>query len=280
MFRKILGQSEFVRNVLTLFTGTVLAQAIPILISPVLTRLFSPAEFGLIALFTSIVFPLATLATGRYELAVMLPAKDTDAVNVAGAALLMTLGVSLLLFLPAYFFNSDICDLLKSPEISSWLYFVPIAVFLTATYQVFSYWLLRKKAFRPSSVNKISQTTATSVSGIVLGKISIVGGLVVADLFGRIAGVLISVFQVIKSGFSFSRMKRADMKKLAVEHKDFPLYSSGPAFLNKFTLQMPTILVSMFFGSGITGFFNFSRQISGNSLLLISTSISQVSLRR
>ncbi len=69
-------RSEFSRNVLTLMTGTTIAQAIPIAISPILTRIYTPEDFGMLALFIAITAIFGSIANGRYELATMLPKKD------------------------------------------------------------------------------------------------------------------------------------------------------------------------------------------------------------
>ncbi|QLK87927.1 hypothetical protein E3U36_07160 [Arsenophonus endosymbiont of Aphis craccivora] len=68
-------QTEFARNVVTLMTGTTIAQAIPIAISPLLTRIYTPKDFGVLALFISIIAILGSIANARYELAIMLPEK-------------------------------------------------------------------------------------------------------------------------------------------------------------------------------------------------------------
>ena len=49
MLDKLKPKSEFSRNVLTLMTGTTIAQAIPIAISPILTRIYTPEDFGVFA---------------------------------------------------------------------------------------------------------------------------------------------------------------------------------------------------------------------------------------
>jgi O-antigen/teichoic acid export membrane protein len=97
LISKYLPKGSFARNVLTLMTGTTLAQAIPIAVSPILTRLFSPAEFGVFAVYLAIVSVLAILATGRYELAIMVPKKDRDAAALAVAAFMLSLFVSLVI---------------------------------------------------------------------------------------------------------------------------------------------------------------------------------------
>ena len=83
MLKLFKPKSEFSQNVLTLMTGTTLAQAIPIIISPILTRIYTPEDFGLLALFLSITNIIGSVANGRYELAIMLPKKNDNAINTA-----------------------------------------------------------------------------------------------------------------------------------------------------------------------------------------------------
>ena len=79
--------SASTRHVLTLLTGSGLAQAIALAVSPLLTRLYAPGQFGLFALYLSVVALLAVVATGRYELAIVLPEADDDAWQVGALAL-------------------------------------------------------------------------------------------------------------------------------------------------------------------------------------------------
>ena len=69
-------------NILTLMVGTTLSQAVPIAIMPILTRIYTPEDFGLYAIYGAIITILGTIASGRYELAILLPDKDEDAINI------------------------------------------------------------------------------------------------------------------------------------------------------------------------------------------------------
>lgn len=90
MLTKLKPKSEFSRNVLTLMTGTTIAQAIPIAISPILTRIYTPEDFGVFALYMAIASIVAVVATGRYEMAIMLPKKDSDAINIVALSILIS----------------------------------------------------------------------------------------------------------------------------------------------------------------------------------------------
>ena len=96
MHNRFQPQSEFSLNVLTLMTGSTLSQAIPIAISPILTRIYTPEDFGLYAVYIAIITILGTIVSGRYELAIMLPKKDEDAINIFALGLVITICLTVL----------------------------------------------------------------------------------------------------------------------------------------------------------------------------------------
>ena len=82
MINKLKFKSKFSLNIMTLMLGTTVAQAIPIIISPILTRIYSPEEFGLLILFMSIVSILSVIVSLRYERAIIQPLDDEDAISL------------------------------------------------------------------------------------------------------------------------------------------------------------------------------------------------------
>jgi len=95
LIKRLKPKSEFSRNVLTLMTGTTIAQAIPIAISPILTRIYTPKDFGVFVLYMLIASVVAVIATGSYEHAIMLPKKDEDARNIFSLGFMITSDISL-----------------------------------------------------------------------------------------------------------------------------------------------------------------------------------------
>ena len=128
IIKKFKVKSDFNQNVITLITGTTIAQAIPIAISPILTRINSPEDFGILSIFVSITAIFGSIANGRYELAIVLPKKDEDAINIFALGFIIVSCVSLVLLLLVVVFNGYCTTLLGNQEISFWLYFVPLVV--------------------------------------------------------------------------------------------------------------------------------------------------------
>lgn len=99
MINKLKPKSDFSRNVITLMT---IAQSIPIATSPILTRIYTPEDFALFIAITSI---LATIANGRYELAIMLPKKD--AINIFALGFIITCIMTIITFAVILIFNKS-----------------------------------------------------------------------------------------------------------------------------------------------------------------------------
>ncbi len=275
---KSLLKSEFVQNIVTLTTGTAIAQAIPILISPILTRLYGPEDFAVLALYVSITSLIAVIVAGRYELALVLPKEDKDAINILGISILITLLLSGISFILVFFGAEIIVGLLKNGDIRNWLYLIPLSILLTGLYQSFNYWLIRKKSFKKNSFAKISDSSANSISKITLGFTNLgPGGLIIGNLIGQMVGIIIYFSSVIKDiRKRWNDISKNRMIQQAKEHQDFPKINSLHAFSDILQTSITVFLISMFFGPIILGWYALTFRIMKLPLGFIGVSTGQV----
>jgi len=275
MINKLKPKSEFSRNVLTLMTGTSIAQAIPIAISPILTRIYTPEDFGMFALYMSVASIVSVVATGGYEYAIMLPKKDSDALYLVILSLFMTFIISLLVFFIIFIFNEDITNFLENEEISNWLYFVPLTVFLTGLYQSFNYWGNRKKAYKILAFSKITQSTTTAISNLGIG-IAYMGGQ--GLIWGMILGQISSTVLLVKNSMplKIERVNKIKIVALAKKYVDFLRFSTFSSILNSLSFNLFSILLSKLFSSSILGFYHLVFRVLTLPSTLIGSSISQV----
>lgn len=179
--RRLIPQSAYARNVLTLMTGTTLAQAIPIAISPLLTRLYSPEEFGRFALYMAVASIASVLVTGRYELAILLPRQDKDALHITALATALSIAISALLFLVVLFFALPIAALLGDAALAPWLYWVPASTLLLGLYQSLNYWSNRKAQYKRLAISRTVQSGSAALAQLGIGyagsgAVGLVGG--------------------------------------------------------------------------------------------------------
>jgi len=278
----IFRRESFASNVMTMMSGTAIAQAIPVLISPVLTRLYTPEEFGVLALYMAIAYVVSVVAAGRFELAVILPEQDDEAVNIVVLALLCSLFVSIVTFLVVLLFNDRLAKFLGSREISFWLYFIPLTVLLTGIYNTFYYWSTRKLQYKRLVVSKVSQTSSTAILNLLMGlKGYGSSGLVVGGIAGQVTTTGILSFQIWKDdknkiGFIDKEKIRGQLSR----YKNFPIYSIPADFINVLANQLPVYVLGIYFGGAVVGFYSLTQRVLGAPISLIASSIMDVFKQR
>lgn len=269
--------SEFTRNVLTLLTGTTITQAIPIAISPILTRIYTAEDFGVYALFAALTAILGAISNGRYELAIMLPIKHDYAINIAAFAIIITFFMSLFLLIIVLFFNSSIASILGNEDISIWLFFVPVAVFFTGLFNSLRYYNTRIKSYNDISKALIIKSITLAIIQIVMGFFRVgPGGLI----SGSVVSNIFANTRLFRNTFSkkniLSQITIAKMKALAKRYIDFPKFSLAAIFANTLSKNLTNIMVSSFYSITTLGFYSFIQRILGVPSSLIGASIGHV----
>ncbi len=262
-------------------TGTTIAQAIPIAISPILTRIYTPEDFGVFALYMSLASVLSVVATGRYELAIMLPQKDEDAVNIVALSVIIAFFVSFMALIIVFVFNAWITNLLGNAEISNWLYFIPITVLLTGIYQSLNYWSNRKKEYNRLATSRVIQSGATATTNLGLGFGGFgVSGLVFGGVVGQSLAISALATKIWKQDNEFiNYINKNRMTVLMKKYIDFPKINMFHSFLNEGKNLIVNILLVKFYNSFILGQFYMVNKILLLPSSLIGGSISQVLFR-
>lgn len=279
LISKLKPKSEFSKNVITLMTGTTIAQAMPIAISPILTRIYTPEDFGIFAIYMAVVSIISIIATGRYEMAIMLPKEEEDVTSIVKLTLLILSTITVILFLIVIIFNQTITNLIENKEISNWLYFLPISIFLVGLYQVYNYLLIREKNFKRLSTNKIivSATNASTQLGY---------GIIISNgfglLFGNIISYIISIYFIIKSKVvnKYFNFKGNSIKKVAKEYQNFPKYDVPSVLVNVVANQLPILALGKYFGLGVVGLYSLMYKVLMMPISLLSSTVLDVFKQR
>ena len=273
-------RSSFARNVLTLLGGTAIAQAIPLLASPFLARLFSPEQVGALGLMLAVANPLSLLVCGRYELTVVLPRVDDRANELARLGLSLAVVTSLVLGLLIVLFRGPLSGLIGGEEAMFPLLMAIPLFLLMGFFQPLNNWLIRKQAFRAMSVNKLVQTSGITLVSLALGWWAVEHGLLVAYLCGWVLYAVVGMVQARRKGMRFLPIDLTAMRHAARHYRDFPLYNALPAVLNTATLSIPVLALSRIFGEESTGQFNLCRQVVFLPVTFFATSFMQVYMQR
>ncbi|GHX83438.1 polysaccharide biosynthesis protein [Vibrio cholerae] len=257
-------------------TGTGIAQAIPIAIIPILTRMFSPEDFGLLALYAACVSILGVVATGRYEIAIMLPKDDEDARLLLQLSMLVALFFSLLISIPISIWNAQIARFLGNEDIAVWLYLVPVSVLFTGIYQALTYWNNRQKKFINTAVSRVNQSLFQGFVQTSLGFLQVSGGLIWGQFIGIVSG---SIYLLKKDRSYKSLIKKTkinSIQKQGIKYHKFPTYGVWGALCDAGAVQMPVILLTKFYSNSVTGMFSLTFRVLNMPTSIISSAIAQV----
>ncbi len=277
IIRKLL-QNDLVKNFLTLLSGSVIAQGILFLIIPLLSRLYTDEMFGMLTLFTSIALTLKHLVGLQYELAILLPKRNKDAINIFVLNILIMIAISLFFLLIVILFKNPINNLFDNNGLGNYLYLLPASVFFIGSYNALNYWNNRQKDFKKISLTKVSKslTIAGTQTAIGFSKFQFIGlipGLVAGQFVASFHLFLLS-FKKIKENLKFLSLKR--MRILARKHRDIPRYITYTSLINTLSNQLSGILFPKFFGLAQTGQFGMAEKIIKAPLGLITQSINQI----
>ncbi len=270
--------SDFIKNVFTIFTGNVIAQAIPFLVEPIIARIYSPSDFAVLSVYLSVANLFSIIATGRYELAIMLPKEDRKSINLIAVSIIISLVISCLSLLLMAIFNSQICTILNNEDVSSYLYLVPLSVLSVAWYQIFSYWNSRKKRFKNVAYSKTAQSTVYAGSSIGLGYAGFTSsGLITSQIGGQFFAIIPLLRSFLKN--DRKQLKSAtvsEMKEVSYEYRNFPLINSLHAFCDVLRQSGEVFLLSYFYVKEKVGLHSRTLRLLFAPSAIIGTAIGQV----
>lgn len=269
-------KSEYARNVLTLVSGTTIAQAIPVAITPVLTRLYSPAEFGLFAVYMALIAIGTMIATGRLEMAVLIARKDADALRLALISCAVSGAFSLLTLCVVAIRGQQVAALLGQPEIKNWLYIVPFSIFLFSVYKVLLHWLNRQKHYELMSRTRVIQSGSISALQMVVGLAAkVTTGLALADCLGRVVSLLMIAGRV-KATLKLPGFSPARHYALLRRYRNFPFLGSPASLLNILSLQLPYLVIPALFTSAVAGMYFLVFRVLMMPIALLGESMMEV----
>lgn len=272
--KKILPQNTFARGVSVLVGGTASAQALMVLAAPLLTRLYTPEDFGLLAVYSGLLALFVVVASLRYELAIPLPESNTEAANVLVLSLLVVLLMTAISALMVFIAGDQIALALDAPKLATYFWLLPLGVLLSGIYNVFNCWAVRTKHFGDIARTRISQTLATLAVQLLGYKL---GG--IALLFGQASGQGVGSLRLARSAIKhkeFSSWTLPGVWQAAKRYKQFPIFSTWSGLFNTAGTQLPPLMFAAFFSAGAAGLYALANRILQLPMTVIGGAIGQV----
>jgi O-antigen/teichoic acid export membrane protein len=274
--RGMLPKNHFVRDVSVLVGGTIGGQGIMVLAAPILTRLYTPQDFGLLGVFVALLSLVSVIACLRYELAIPLPDDDNEAAALLVLSVTMVLAVATLSSIPILLYRHEIARLLNTPGLANYLYLVPLGAVFAGMYSVLNFWAVRKKAFTLLAKSKFSQSiaaTGVQLGGAAFGDIALLLGQVAGHAIGSIS----LCWRLLRQpGTVIRNVKLSSIAIVAVRYKRAPLFSTWSALFNTVGWQLPPILFAVLFSPAAAGLYALANRVLSMPMQLLGQAIANV----
>ncbi len=252
-----------------LFTGSVAAHALPLLLGPALTRLYSPETFGQFALLWAVATNVAVVACARYDHALPLERDDTQAVHLLALCAAVLGGVALASLAAS-------AALVASGHSTRYAWLAPAVVALAAV-QALTLWATRGERWRPLSLARLVQYGGGAALQLGLGWW--VGGLLGLCL-GAVAATLVAAWLLARpappGGWgALARVPMSALKAQAVKHRDFPLLNTPHAFMGALQDTLTLVALTAFTGDAAAGLWALSLRYLKAPATLLGGALSQ-----
>jgi len=277
--KEYLLDGDYLKDLSRLVSSTLIANLIPIIISPVLARMYSPEAFGIFGLYISIVNIATVIFTGRYEMAIVLSKTRKEAVNLIYLALL----IGLVLMFIGYLVVILIC--LISPTISSgshiWIWAIPISAYMVAVNRTLVNFSSSQRDYGSIALNKIIRASSVGSIKMLVFPLLRSGGLIIGNLLGFVGTVSSYLFIVIrKKHLILHKIKPGSLFSTAITHKKFFQFDLISGLLNAVSLNIPIIILSLYYSKELVGHYSMAFTIINLPMMLIGTSIGQIYYER
>lgn len=277
---KVLLENRVVRNISLATIGTAVSQGILVAVLPLLTRLYEPSDFALLAIYTSLIGLFVVVACGRFDLAIPLPESESDGLSLLILSLLIAAVFSLVLALIYWVWGESLLTTFSLAEFQPYAWLVPLGIFLAACNLCLEYWFARAKQFGFLAKTKIARAAAGAGSQVGIGFVSRwPAGLIIGQMVFSGVGALVQGTRLwLSHGAAIQQQSIAKLKRVAREYSRFPLMSGPEAIFNKIGVHLPVLIIAAIAVGPEAGFLMLAMRILSVPVSLLGVSVQQVYL--
>lgn len=273
MLEKI-KNNQFLKSITMLASGSMIAQIITILISPITTRIFTPEQLGIYTLLTTAIGMFGPVICARYDLSIVTEKENKNVFALLKVSIVISVAISIFVSLGylVYF-----C---LNKEYNSYIYaFVILMILLITTgiTNAITSYNNREKQYKLMTSVYIIRTTAQNILMIILGFLKAgVFGLLISQVVSQFLGITKQSEEIIRHKEEIRNITKEEMFAVAKKHKKQLLFSTPASFANSFSYSSINLFIESLFGASILGFYSISYRALGFPLTIISGNVSKV----
>lgn len=268
--------SNYSKNVFTLTMGNGVSQFLPLLISPIISRIFTPTEIGVFGIFFSITQVLTFSSTSSFEAAIPVAVKNKDKYNLFVLAIFSSLIINSVMMASIFVFQKELINLFKL-EKGEWLLYIPIVAFFSSSLNAFQYKTLASSRYRLISIVNVTKSIVKNTGEILLGIMSFgYSALIFSYTISVLAGI--TTYKIFGT-VHFSKINLKDLLISVKTHSKYPLFLAPSTLLSQISIHFNSFIFSVLMSLQEVGFYSYSLRIIGAPITLFGKTFSDVLLK-
>ncbi|HDG4653736.1 TPA: type 8 capsular polysaccharide synthesis protein Cap8K [Staphylococcus aureus] len=265
--------NKFIGDSFLMILSSGIAQVILIITTPIITRLYSPTEFGEFTIFSNIAMILIPIINARYDLLIVNTKNDRSANILSQISFLISLLI-LLILIPIF-------------AISAWLYpnfildfiFIIIMLFLVSLTNIFTNYLNKERKYKVLSLIDVFRAGSMALLQIIFGLLALGSlGLIIGFSLSYIAGITLG-YKTFKKHFNIVRDKE-ETKALFLENKNQLVYSTPSILLNSLSFSVVVFFIGILYTNTEVGIYGMAIRVLGIPVTIISLGLSKIFMQQ
>ena len=268
-------ENRLVRNILKLISGEGIGRAIGFMAAPIVTRLYTSSDFGMLAVFASLCALFYPFCTFKYTVAIPLHPNETVGINALAACLVILAVNSVILFTALFLYHSPILSLFSSEAIDSFLYYIPVAFLFSGLADALSYFSTRYRNFSIIAKVTVVQRAIGALTKIVLGLLHFnVVGLLIGNILAESGGLSLYIrtyWRRLKE--NASKVTTGKIRFVLKRYIEFPSYRLPSQILQNASGSIPVLYFAWQYGTGVTGLISLAITMLSAPVGIVCTSV-------
>ena len=270
-----INNSAYLKNILILTSGSVIAQAIAICASPIVTRLYTSAQLGAYTLALSIISMFGPVICGRYEMSIVTAEDDSEIYNLIGLSSIITVVFSIFVAIGYTIYINNNLEIMEQLGYSS--YVIILILIITGLTNILTSYNNRNKQYSIISSVTVIRSVVQYVCQIVLGLIKASSAnLVFSNLICSIFGIKRQGKYLWKNRVNINTIRFREMKNCFFKYKKQLLFGAPASFMNLASYSILNFFITGLFGLGTFGYYSLSFRMLNLPLSIIGMNVSKV----
>ncbi|CDR61738.1 oligosaccharide flippase family protein [Staphylococcus schweitzeri] len=265
--------NKFIGDSFLMILSSGIAQIILIVTTPIITRLYSPAEFGEFTIFSNIAMILIPIINARYDLLIVNAKNDRIANILSQISFLISL-IIILILIPVF-----IVSALLFPSFILDFIFIIIMLFLVSLTNIFTNYLNKERKYKVLSLINVFRAASMALLQIILGFLAFGSlGLIIGFSLSYIAGLTLG-YRTFKKHFNIVKDKE-ETKAIFLENKNQLVYSTPSMLLNSLSFSVVVFFIGILYTNTEVGIYGMAIRVLGVPVTIISLGLSKIFMQQ